>query len=255
MFTLQGTNQTFKAHTCINHIHRQFFQRAVSFAVKLHKDQIPDLNYLWIIFIDQFTSGNFRLFFRSTRIQMDFRTRTTRTCITHFPEIIMFVTIDNMIGRNVFSPVRSRFVITFEVFFLGTLEYRYIQIRRIQMQYINQVFPSHINGAFLEVIAKTPVTKHFEHRMVIRVMPYFFQVIVLTAHAKTLLRIGSPARFRIPDSQDNIFPLIHSRIGKHQCRIALYYHGRRRHNLVSFRSEERFKRFTDFFCCQHNISI
>ena len=82
---LQNGRNTLKAHSGIN---RRFWQRqhsAVSLTVELHKDDVPDLNVTVTIF--------FRAARRATPdviavIVENFTARTTRTSITHLPEVI-----------------------------------------------------------------------------------------------------------------------------------------------------------------------
>ena len=163
---------------------------------------------------------------------MNLRAGTTGTCIAHFPEIIVLITIDDVIGRHVLSPVFGSLVIARNVLFGRTLEHGDIQILWVQFQHINQIFPCHINGALLEIITKAPVAQHLEHRVVIGVVAYLFQVIMLAANAQTLLCIGSATWFWVACSQDNIFPLVHAGVGKHQRRVVLDNHRSRGHDGV-----------------------
>src|SRR5690606_40128984 len=58
-----------------------------------------------------------------------------------------------------------------------------------------------------KVIAKTPVPEHLEHRMVIGIFTYFFQVIVLTANAQTLLSIRNSCSIGSFIPQEILFEL------------------------------------------------
>ena len=118
---------------------------------------------------------------------MDFGTRAAGTCITHFPEVVMFVAIEDMVFRQELFPVRGGFVVPFQSFFGTSFEYGGIQIFRIYLQYIYQIFPCPADSFFLEVISERPVAQHFEHSMVVGIMSHFFQVIVLAAYTQTFL--------------------------------------------------------------------
>ena len=59
--------------------------------------------------------------------------------------------------------------------------YGCIEMFRIQFQDFYQIFPRPADRFFLEVIAERPVTKHFKHGVVVRIVSYFFQVIMLSA--------------------------------------------------------------------------
>ena len=56
VLALHHTDETLKAHTCVNDIHRELLQRTVGLAIELHKHEVPDLNHLRIILIHQFTT-------------------------------------------------------------------------------------------------------------------------------------------------------------------------------------------------------
>ena len=115
--TLDRTYQTLKAHTGVDHFLCQRFETAVRFAVKLHEDDVPDLNHLWVIFVNQLTTGHLSALFSTTTVHMDLRTRTARTRITHLPEVIVLVTVQNMVCRQMFRPDRSSLVVTCQTFF------------------------------------------------------------------------------------------------------------------------------------------
>ena len=70
------------------------------------------------------------------------------------------------------------------------------------------------------------------------VMPHFLQVIVLATHAQTLLGVSHTRPFHWLVAEDDVFELIHARVGKHQRRVIFYDHGRGRHDVVSFALEE-----------------
>ena len=84
-------------------------------------------------------------------------------------------------------PVRSCLVVPFQSFFGASFEYGGIQIFRVNLQYIYQIFPCPADGLFLEVISERPVAQHLEHGVVVGVVSHFFQVIVLAAYTQTFL--------------------------------------------------------------------
>ena len=226
VLALDGTHQTLKAHTGVNHVHGKILQRTVGLAVELHEDDVPDFNHLGIVLVHQLTTGHLRLLLGRTAVQVNLGTGSARTGITHFPEVVMLVAVDDMVGRNMLQPIRSRLVIAAQAFLLASLKHGYIQVLRIQLEHIYQIFPSHINGTFLEVVAKAPVAKHLKHGMVVGVMAHLFQVVVLAAYAQTLLRIGTATGFGVAGAQNDVLPLVHTGIGKHQCGVVLNHHGR-----------------------------
>ena len=151
------------------------------------------------------------------------------------------------------TPVAGSLVIALQSFFLRTFEYRDVEVFRIQFQHLHQIFPCHVDGTFLEIVAERPVAEHFEHRVVIGVITHLLQVVVLAAHAQTLLRVGTAARLRRARSEDDVFPLVHTCVGEHQCGVVFDYHRRRRLNGVLFRLEKLFERVAYFVCCHHDM--
>ena len=109
--TLQSHAETFESHTGIDHTGRQRFERAIGLAVVLHEHQVPDFDHLRMVFVHHVLTRDSGTFFFRTEIDMDFGTRAARACITHFPEVIVFVTIDDMILRQKLLPVTGSLVV------------------------------------------------------------------------------------------------------------------------------------------------
>ena len=192
---LHHTNQTLKAHTRVDDIHGEFFEGTVCLAVKLHEHEVPYLDDLRVVLVDEFTprlaGGCFLLW--GTGVYVYLRARTTGTCVAHLPEVIMLITIDDMILRHMLCPVFRSLVVTRDVLFGRTLEDGNIEILGIQFQHIHQILPCHINGTFLEIVTERPVAQHLKHGVVVGVMSYLLQVVMLTTDAQTLLGIGAAA--------------------------------------------------------------
>ncbi len=56
VLALHHAYQALEPHTSINHIHRQLLETAVSLAVELHEHKVPDLDNLWVVLVDEFTT-------------------------------------------------------------------------------------------------------------------------------------------------------------------------------------------------------
>ena len=113
--------------------------------------------------------------------------RTTRTLVTHFPEVVVLIPIDDALCGKVLCPNRGSFIITIKPFGRGSFEDCHVETFGREMQYLGEIFPSPVYCFVLEVIPEGPVTKHLKHRMVVGIMPHLFEVIVLAADAQTLL--------------------------------------------------------------------
>ena len=237
-FALKCHTKTFESHTGVDHFCGKRLKTAVCLAVVLHEYKIPDFNHLRMIMVHEIATGNLGAFFCRTKVDMNFGTRSARSCITHFPEIIVLVAVDDMIFRQELFPIGSGFVVTAQSFFGTSFEYGCVEMFRIQFQDIYQIFPCPTDGFFLEVIAERPVTEHFEHGMMVSIVSYLLQVIVLSAYAQTFLRVRDSFVFRRVVAQNNIFKLVHTRIGKHQGRVVFNHHWSRRNDVVSFRLKE-----------------
>ena len=191
-----------------------------------------------MIVVHEVATGDLGTFFSRTKVDMDFGTRSARSCITHFPEVIVFVTVDDVIFWQELFPVRSSFVVTAQSFFGTSFKYGCIEMFRIQFQDLYQIFPRPADCFFLEVIAKRPVSKHFKHGVVVGVVSNFFQVIMFSANAQTFLRVRDSLVFRRVVTQNNIFKLVHPRVRKHQGRVIFNHHRSRGDDVVSFRLKE-----------------
>ena len=70
MFVLQGADQTLEAHAGIDNVHGQGNERAVGLALILHEHDVPDLDDLWVVFVDKLTSGNLGLLLGCARVEV-----------------------------------------------------------------------------------------------------------------------------------------------------------------------------------------
>ena len=72
---------------------------------------------------------------------MNFGARATRAGITHFPEVIVFVSVKDMVFRQELFPIGSGFVVAFQAFFGAAFEYGGVEVFRVELQHIDQIFP------------------------------------------------------------------------------------------------------------------
>ena len=66
VLVLQHANQALEAHTCIDNVHWEWFERTISLAVVLHEHDVPDFDDLWVIFVYQLTAWHLSLLLWST---------------------------------------------------------------------------------------------------------------------------------------------------------------------------------------------
>ena len=187
-----------------------------------------------MVFIHQFASRQLGFLLSRTGINMKFGTRSTRACIAHFPEVIVLVTIDDMVFWQELLPDGCSLIVTLQSFLRRTFKDGRIEVGRIDFQDIDDILPRPTDGFLLEIVAKRPVAQHLEHRVVIGVVTYFLQVVVLSAHTQTFLRVGHTTALWLHVTQDDILELVHTCIGKHKGWVVLHYHRSRRHDEVLF---------------------
>ena len=186
-----------------------------------------------MVFVHQFATGKLGFLLGATAVHVNLRTRAARAGITHFPEVIVFVAVENMVGRQMLRPDCCSLVVTREAIFLGAFKHRSIEVGGVYLQHIDDVFPGKVNRAFFEVIAERPVAQHLEHRVVVGIVADFLQVIMLARDAQTLLAVCHARVLYRVIAEDDTFPRVHAGIGKHQCRVIFDDHRSRGNDLMS----------------------
>ena len=192
IFALQSHAQTLESHTGIYHLVGQRMQRTVVMTLVLHEHQVPDFYHLRMVFIDHLRTAYFGAFLVAAQINVNLRARAAGTRFAHFPEVIMPVSVYDVVLGQMFFPQCGSFVITFKA--VGGISFKNSGIKAfgIEAQTLNQKFISPVNGISFEIVAKRPVAEHFEHCMVVCVVAHFLQVVVLAAYTQAFLAVGNP---------------------------------------------------------------
>ena len=251
---MQHTHESLKAHSRVDDVHGEFLERAVGLAVVLHEDEVPDFDDLRVVLVHQFASGpSVFLLLGRARIHVNLRTGATGTRVAHLPEIIVLRAIDDMVFGHVFQPNFRGFVVAFQPLRGVAFEHGHVEVVGIQLEHVHKVFPRHVDGALLEIVAKRPVAEHLEHGVVVGVVAHLLEVVVLARDAQAFLRVGTAARFGVARTQNDVLPLVHARIGEHERGVVFHHHRGRRHDGVSFFLEKILERLSDFLCCHHNL--
>ena len=133
-----------------------------------------------MVCIDPVAAISLRALFRTAQIDVDFGTRATRAGVAHFPEVVFFRGEDNALLGNVFFPDVEAFAVLGHAIFGIAFKNRYIEL--VNRNFVNrsEQFPSPANGFFFKVIAKRPITQHFEHGVVVGIYAHFFEVVVFS---------------------------------------------------------------------------
>ena len=116
---------------------------------------------------------------------------------------------------------------------------RGVDALRWKFPHFDDQFPRPGDGFCLEIVAERPIPEHFEKRVMVRVEPDIFEVIVFAAGANALLGVGgasgSVGAFDLAEKDGH--ELIHAGIGEEQIRRIGHQTGGG-HNRVLFRLEE-----------------
>ena len=242
---LQHGRNTLQTHTGIHGRFRQRFHGAVSLTVELHEDDVPNLNVAIAIF---FCASRRPTPDMVAVVVENFGAWTTRTGITHLPEVVgsisrtfVITDADDTFARNTdfFFPDFIGFIVSF---IDGDPQTLFWQGKPV---FTGQQFPCILNSIVFEVIAEAEVAQHFEESVVTCSVTDVFQVIVLTTRTYTTLRGGCAGIITLVEAKENILELVHPGVGKQQSRVIVRYQGAAGNYLVSFTMEKIEKRLTD----------
>ncbi len=253
VLALQHAHKALKAHARVDDVHREGLEAAVGLAVELHEHDVPYLDHLWVVFVDQLAAGHLSLLLGRARVVVYLRARTAGTGVAHLPEVVVLVAVDDVVGRQVLGPVAGGLVVAGNALGGAPLKHGHIDVAGVELEHIDQILPGIVDGALLEIVAKAPVAQHLKHGVVVGVVSHLLQVVVLAAHAQALLRVGAAAWFGILGAQYDILPLVHACIGKHERGVVLDHQRCRRDDNVSFRLKEFLERVADFISSHHHI--
>ena len=121
--SLQRHTKPFESHTGIDYPSRKRFERTIGFTVILHKHKVPYLYHLRVTLVNQFQSIDFGSLGITPQIDVNLRTGSTRSRISHFPKIIMSISVDYMIFGQMRFPIRGSLVISLQTF--GRISFEY----------------------------------------------------------------------------------------------------------------------------------
>ena len=233
---LHEAHQALEAHARIDDVHLQRLQAAVGLAVILHEHDVPNLDNLRMVLVDQFLARHLGLLFLRAEVDVDLRAGTAGACVAHLPEVVVLVSVDDVVLGEMLCPVAGSLVVAAEVLAGVALKHGDVKVFRVEVEHVDQILVGVVDGALLEVIAETPVAEHLKHGVVAqsRVASHFLQVVMLTADAQAFLRVGATTWVGFLGAENNVFPLVHTSVGEHEGGVVLDYNRSRRYDDVSF---------------------
>ena len=86
----------------------------------------------------------------------------------------------------------------------------------------------------------------------IRINPDFFEVVVLAACTDTFLAVGGASVTGFCQTEEDILELVHTRVGKQQCRIANRNNRRAMHGFMAALLKKLYKVAAYLISCKHN---
>ena len=243
---LQHADEALKAHARVDVLGGEFHQMAVSHTVVLHEHEVPNLNHLRVVHVDEVAPRDLFSDFIIAQVDVDLRAGTAGTRLAHLPEVVLLVAVDDTVFVDVLLPIAVGLHVGRLAVLLVAAEDGDVETVLVDLHHLGEVLPGVGDGFFLEVVAKRPVAEHLEHGVVVGVVAHFLEVVVLTRHAQAFLRVGGAFPFRGLVAQEDVLELVHASVGEHQGGVVLDDDGCRRHDGVLLRTEEVQEAISDF---------
>ena len=164
---------------------------------------------------------------------MEFRAGATGAGLTHHPEVVLFVSVNDVDGRIEAGSFKFRspeapclLVAGGGVAGCGVVDGR-VEAGCREFPAVNDQFPCPVDGFLFKIVTKRPIPEHFEECVVVGIEADIIEIIVFPSGADAFLSIGS-AQVRTGDgsrplrcvrrflSQEEGNELVHARIREKQ---------------------------------------
>ena len=150
----------------------------------------------------------------------NFGARTAGAGIAHHPEVVgsetsalVVADTNDSIGRD------TDFLIPDVVSLVVLGVHSHPEFFRREFEVFGKKLPGILDGITLEVISEAEVAKHFKECVMASGIAYVFQVIVLAAGTNTFLTGRRTGVGTLVKAKVNILELVHTCVGKQQCRV------------------------------------
>ena len=214
---LQDGGQALQAHAGVNARCGQLDQAAIRLHVELHEHVVPDLDEAVAVFARAAGGATGDVL---AVVIKDLAARAAGAGVGHHPEIVgciffafVVANADDALGRQAdfFGPD--------VVGFLVVNVDRGSEFFSRQLVDLREQFPAPLERVALEVVAKAPVTQHFEKRVMARGVAHVFQVVVFAPSTQAGLHRCSAHVRAFVSAQKQVLELHHARIDEHQRRV------------------------------------
>ncbi len=238
---LQDRRDALEAHPGIDVARRKRDERAVGLRVVLHEHVVPDLHHPRIVLVDERGAIGRRALVVGAEVDVDLGARAARAGVAHHPEVVLRRSVEDVLGdeAGLRRPDLRRLVVAPEAEPRVAAVDGHVEAIGRHAPALGQQLPRPRDRLGFEVVAERPVAEHFEQRVVVRVVPDFFEVVVLAAHAEAELRVGDARRDRRSGAEENVLEGRHATVHEQERRVArLRHERRRRHDGVAALAEE-----------------
>ena len=245
LLALQDGGEALEAHAGVDVPGRKGLEGSVRLPHELHEDEVPDFDDLRVVLVDELGPRDGSPVGLASDVHMDFRAGATGTGLTHFPEVVLLVGLQDALGGHVLGPEVDGLLIEGQPILGVAFEDRDVQAVLVDAVAVCEQLPGPVDGLLLEVVAEGPVPEHLEHGVVVGVHTHLLEVVVLAADPQAFLGVRHPGGLGRPVAEEDVLERVHARIGEHQCRVVLQHHGSRRHDVVGLLAEEIEERAAD----------
>ena len=238
LLVLENHAQALEAHAGVDVFGGQRHQVAVGHAVVLHEHEVPDFDDVVVVRVHEVAAGNAGDFLIGPEVDVDLAAGAAGAGVAHFPEIVVLVAGEHVVFRQMLEPCLAGFGVQLGAVFFGAFENGGVQFGGVNLIDLCEKFPGPVDGFGLEIVSEAPVSQHLEHGMVASVVAHGLQVVVLAAYAEALLAVGGTGELGCAVPEENVFELVHARVGEHEGRVIFDDHGGRGDHRVSLGGEE-----------------
>ena len=213
---LDDRDDPLQAHARVDGRRGQRGQRAVRAAVELHEHVVPDFDVAFAAAVDA-PARRLPAVDVVSAVIVDLGAPAAGPGVAHRPEVVFEAQLDDAPGGDEAAPDGVRLVVA--GYARLALEHGRVQPLRRQPPHVGQQRPREGDGVFLEVVPEREVPEHLEERVVAPGGAHVVEVVVLAADPHAFLRRRRPLVVAALAAEEQVFELVHARVGEEQRRV------------------------------------